>query len=408
MATHFYLNGHTYELESALQSWAEAKVNADTLTWDDGGTLGKTIPAYLAEISLVAENEIILKNVKASLPKGRSVASDGGGADYLWIGGSDEAVEGTWQWATSATLLSAGYQNWGRAEPDDALGLQDHLAFARLDWPLSTGASGAAGQWNDLDGSNQLWSVIEWDGLVGTEANDRLTGTSGDDIIDGGAGDDAIKAGAGNDTIYMGAGDDKVYADEGDNTIVADTGVEDSEDGNDSIVAKSGDDVIWSGAGNDTINAGDGDNEVLTGTGKDTIRTGSGDDTINAGDGLDIIKGGSGSDVFILDNLAEEGFDTIKDFDAGVSGGTQDKIRLDSAVFTALAGGVEPTFFVKGSGMTGASSNETGVDDYLIFDTHTGNLFYDEDGHNEEVAAVLVAILKGRVKDLNFEDFEVY
>lgn len=440
MATHFYYNGHTYEIEQAALNWTAADANATALTWDDKGSMGVTVAAHLAIIESAGENAAILSNIRSAVPAGTTSAPDGGGADYLWLGASDVAAEGTWLWSDATPVLAPSYTNWGSGllgtEPDNFLGDQDYMAFAKSVWPTG-GGIGVAGQWNDLTGTNLLWSIIEWDGLIGTAGNDKLTGTAGNDVIDGGAGKDTIKAGGGDDTIYAGDGDDNVDAGEGDNTVVAETTSTHSDDGNDKIKCGSGADFIASGTGDDTINAGDGDNLVVGADGNDKITTGAGDDVINvdgiyaedgvggagndtikagAGDdyivggkGADLIWGGLGLDSFVFDNLAVDGVDTIRDFEAGATlHSVVDTIVLDSAAFTTLAAGpLAAESFIKGRGLTGASPNETGVDDYLIFDTGSGKLYYDADGNLADETPVLIAVIKGKITDLNFEDFLV-
>lgn len=458
MALHFYYNGHTYEIETAPLSWDEAEANADALSWNDSGRMAGAgggaflVPASLSVVSSSAENAAILKNLKASVPGGVSTAPDGGNAGYVWLGASDAASEGDWTWLGGSSL-AAGYQNWGSgslgSEPDDFGGLQDFLAMGVGKWPAPAGGMGAPGQWNDLDGSNLLWSVIEWDGLIGTTGADKLVGTAGDDVIDGNAGNDTIRAGEGDDIIYMGRGNDNVNAGNGDNIVFAEVGVVDDNDGDDRIVAGSGDDFIASGTGNDSVKAGDGDNFVIGGSGddkiftgsgndvidqdgyyveegveasgNDTIKTGAGDDLIFLGEGADKVWGGKGSDTFVFDQLFDPVVTTeyqqdgasvnqvtkvsvhrILDFDTST-----DKLGFDAEEFESLAG-FTATNFVKGRGMSAASSNETGVDDFLIYDTASGRLYYDADGNQSAEAPVLLGIVKGRMADFDASDIEIF
>ncbi len=512
MATHFYYDGHTYEIEVAPLNWAAANQNAASLTWNET-RFGLSVDAYLTKVDSSTENATILKNLKQSIVASAenikagsdaqyaaTRATDGGNASYLWLGGSDATQEGAWTWGDGSSL-SAGYQNWGSgslgSEPDNFNGNQNFLAIATEKWPAPQGGLGNAGQWNDLNGDNLLLSIVEWDGLLGTDGNDKLTGTSRDDIIDGRAGNDVIKAGAGNDLIYLGDGNDKLDAGSGDNIVTGETGGIDSDDGDDSITAGSGNDFIASGTGNDIINAGNGSNLVIGGSGNDKITTGSGDDiidknvfpdgssqyyadekvaaegndiiktgsgndTIYLGEGIDRVWGGSGDDLFILDAITTDSSltisssgassgpsfslgagssssssssggismgngssssstsksnvlkaHTIYDFNAGSSKDTVvDKIVFDAEVFTALntenlPDGLQSVNFLIGKGFTQPSPNETGVDDYLIFDTKTGNLYYDADGNGTEENTILVATLKGQLGNFGLEDIAI-
>lgn len=59
---------------------------------------------------------------------------------------------------------------WGSGElgvePDDFGGKQDHLAMGLEGWPVGYPGvgHGEAGQWNDLNGSNKLFFVVEFEG----------------------------------------------------------------------------------------------------------------------------------------------------------------------------------------------------------------------------------------------------
>lgn len=433
MATHFYFNGHTYEIEPAKLTWADADANATALIWDDDGAFGNTVTSYLVNIDSTAERSAILKNLKASVIKGSTIADDSAGLDHLWIGTTDNGI----------TL---------------------------------------GGQINTLAGSDLLLSIIEWDGLIGTTAGEKLTGTNGSDIIDGNAGDDTIKAGQGNDIVYMGDGNDRVTLGNGDNKVYGETTNVDSDDGDDIVTAGKGDNFIAPGAGNDTVKTGNGNNIVIGGTGNDkittgsgndiidadgyyvddgdggagndTISTGAGNDTIYLGNGFDTVSGGKGNDIFHFIAIptgasipassggtsgggfvlgaagsassagATSGFQgssssnsgptvtVIKDFDAGKGGGIVDQVYLDSSVFEALSAaklpaGLSTTNLLIGKGVTGPSANETGVDDYLIFNTATGALYYDPDGNLGEEETVLIAVLKGKMTDFGLEDIVI-
>jgi Ca2+-binding RTX toxin-like protein len=69
-----------------------------------------------------------------------------------------------------------------------------------------------------------------------------------------------------------------------------------------------------------------------------------------------------------------------------------DKIQLENAIFTALTatGALGATKLRSGAGISAAADS----DDYLIYNTSTGALYYDADG-NGGGAAVQFAVLTG-------------
>ena len=112
----------------------------------------------------------------AGIDVANTVAPDGGGASYVWIGGNDLATEGNWIWDgdndgtgpqfwmgdLNGSPVGGLYNNWGM-EPDDFGSGQDALGLALTDWPL-----GVAGEWNDVDDTNTLYYVIEYSTLLST------------------------------------------------------------------------------------------------------------------------------------------------------------------------------------------------------------------------------------------------
>lgn len=191
MSTIFYDNGHTYYTVTTAKTWAEASQYAQSL----GG--------YLAVITSASENDLLFSKATqdTSLMSNAPIAPDGGGAKYLWLGASDVSVEGEWKWIDGTNV--SGYTNWGSGsygtEPDNYNGSQDALAMGLQVWPQPSGGIGTAGKWNDINESNKLYSVIEWnylngttgnDTIIGSSLNERFYGASGNDIFDGSGGID--------------------------------------------------------------------------------------------------------------------------------------------------------------------------------------------------------------------------
>ena len=173
----FEFNGHTYQVVTTPLTWSAARLGASSSTFN--GAKG-----YLAIIESQAENAAIYQQLQSNISSGTfalTTAADGGGSAYVWIGANDIASEGEWVWDETGTQFWSGnqsgvasgglYNNWGtdggtQNEPDNT-NQQDAGAIALQTWPnpsLNAGfVLGSAGQWNDVDVSNTLYSVIEYD-----------------------------------------------------------------------------------------------------------------------------------------------------------------------------------------------------------------------------------------------------
>ncbi len=155
----FAYGGHHYELIKQNRNWADAQACAVAR----GG--------YLVEINDAAEQAAI--NSALAADTGINVAAtigwDGGGASYIWTGGNDISVEGRWIWNTSGiyfwqgtttgTAIGGNYENWGSInfrEPDNYLNKQHCLGLAITNWP-----NGLKGEWNDIDGNDTLYYLVE-------------------------------------------------------------------------------------------------------------------------------------------------------------------------------------------------------------------------------------------------------
>lgn len=296
----------------------------------------------------------------------------------------------------------------------------------------------AGGAGNDLlDGGAGNDNLSAGDGdndIYAGAGNDKIVAGSGADYIDGGAGNDNIAAGDGNDEIYGGAGKDTIFGGNGDDHI-------DGGSGADNMIGGAGNDTYYvddlkdrvtekAGEGNDTvvssfsyslekmanvenlalsdsaaqldINAtGNAQDNVLTGNGGDNVLSGlAGNDVLIGGAGADTLIGGAGNDVFVFDNLAVGGADTVQDFTTG-----SDLLQLDSSVFTAFASALGDAVQVQAENlMVGAGAQSADANDYLVFDTSNGALYYDADGSG---AGQAVQIATVGVPTLSAADFVV-
>lgn len=145
----------------------------ENLNWVDAAACAATRGGRLVELNSKAEQDTFFAKTKlAGIENSSTMAPDGGGASYIWIGGNDRAQEEKWIWdgdniGASLHFWQGGvlgspvgglFTNWGN-EPDDFGGQQDALGFAITNWPL-----GVAGQWNDVNENNLLYYAIEYVG----------------------------------------------------------------------------------------------------------------------------------------------------------------------------------------------------------------------------------------------------
>ncbi|GGH19208.1 hypothetical protein GCM10007036_21920 [Alsobacter metallidurans] len=240
---------------------------------------------------------------------------------------------------------------------------------------------------------------------VPTEGADKLSGQGGNDVIDGKGGDDVINGMGGNDTILGAGGADTLWGNEG----------------NDSLNGGGGSDVMYGGVGNDTYIVHDvGDKVVeLANEGFDLVRSGvtyslaanverleiiyaanadgygntldnqltgnaaanqlhggAGADMLDGKGGADVLFGDAGNDIFRFSTAPAAGnVDTIADF--ANAAGNNDTIHLENAIFTALtkAGVLSAASFAANAAGVAQDAN-----DFVVYETDTGKLFYDSNG----------------------------
>ena len=119
--------GRCYKIVSLERDWAEARAHCQGL-----GTNGD-----LASITDQETNELVY-----------SLISDAG---KYWVGGTDAASEGAWQWSDGTPWV---YTNWRSGQPDNSGGGQHYLFIL--------GPGDVHGQWSDYEEYREMWSICQY------------------------------------------------------------------------------------------------------------------------------------------------------------------------------------------------------------------------------------------------------
>jgi Ca2+-binding RTX toxin-like protein len=294
-----------------------------------------------------------------------------------------------------------------------------------------------------VDNPNRITGTAGDDTLYGTAANDTIDGLGGNDSLIGGDGQDSLIGGAGNDTLNGffsedfwdtelhaetldgGLGDDYYKIDHpgdvlsdagGDDTVLAQdmdwtlgAGFENlvlyndisegsyvgigNELGNvieisyagSRLEGRGGDDTLLGASENDTLLGGDGNDSLDAGEESDVVDGGSGNDTLISSGGT--LTGGAGADSFLFDSASG---DAITDFSSGV-----DRIRLDARQMPELgrSGTLsegDPRFYAAAGAAAGHDA-----DDRLVYNTSSGELYFDPDGDGAAEASRIATLRIG-------------
>ena len=117
-------NGHYYDLvfEDQPLSWTQARDAAAASMF-----LGST--GHLATITSAAENAFVRDTFAGQLKVQKFRTADDKDGDFAWIGLTDVASEGVYEWVTGEAFAFA---DWGPFEPNN-LGDQDYILVRVLD-----------------------------------------------------------------------------------------------------------------------------------------------------------------------------------------------------------------------------------------------------------------------------------
>ena len=224
-------------------------------------------------------------------------------------------------------------------------------------------------------------TIIE--NAVGGNANDVLIGNSAANTLDGNTGADTLVGGDGNDIYVVDNAADVVTETNASLTQIDEvrSSVTRTLGANLENLTLTGT-AATNGTGNSLAN-------TLTGnSAANTLDGNTGNDILNGGLGNDMLTGGTGVDYFDFTSVLNgtTNVDTITDFNRA-----DDFIRLDNAVMALLGtttGALTAVAFVSGAGRSAAADSS----DRIIYNTTTGDLYYDADGTGNSVAIKIALI----------------
>lgn len=256
----------------------------------------------------------------------------------------------------------------------------------------SFGSGGSGGGTSGGNGNNVGIELSDFD----LKQVNVLTGTDKNDTLIGGN----TKGAA--DTLQAGNGDD-LYVALGNALIIYDTG------GNDTVQVSTNnvdlsqpygrankikglnyiENVELAGKKGLKLTGSDEDNILIGNEGANKIDGGAGSDIISGGLGKDKLTGGADDDVFFFkDTLSKQNVDLITDFESGA-----DKIRLSSVIFKDLD--PDGDGFINFESGAGIKSAQTDTASFVVYDTHSGKLYYDAAGKDAVLFAKLASIGDG-------------
>jgi Ca2+-binding RTX toxin-like protein/glucose/arabinose dehydrogenase len=361
-------------------------------------------------------------------------------------GGTDTVIAVSISWT-----LAPGFENLILQNENDSSvqGIGNELANV-----LGSPNQGRFVYFEGRGGNDTIFGSAQNDTLLGGDGNDFIDSGAGFDIVDGGAGNDTLRGGpGGGDSLTGGAGADHFVID-GDHNSIADfaSGVDKLEldgsrlagvgpsgnfaAGDERFYAAPGataaqdatDRVIYNmttgdvyydpdGAGgiaaslfatlpalsatDITVINGEITGVVINGTaGSDSLAGTSADDRMSGLDGNDTLDGRAGNDTLVGGNHSDTflftvspglaNADSIADFSTGV-----DKVVLDgTAHLNAGAGGNFAAADLRFHSHAGANVAHD-ENQHVLYDTASGELWYDADGSGVAAAVQLVATFQG-------------
>jgi Ca2+-binding RTX toxin-like protein len=235
---------------------------------------------------------------------------------------------------------------------------------ANFEYLQLTGAGAINGTGNDLGNM-----------ITGNAAANTLSGLDGDDLLNGGSGADKMYGGLGNDVYVVDDIGDRVTegSQAGGNDVVQSSISYILTPNIENLILAAGAEIDGTGNGLANLITGNDSANVLSGaSGADVLNAGGGDDALFGGTGSDLLIGGDGADLFCFDTYLGASINVDQIFDFTVA---EDKIQLDNDIFTSVGalGTLGASAFFTGSAAHDAT-------DRIIYDSASGNIYYDADG----------------------------
>jgi Ca2+-binding RTX toxin-like protein len=316
----------TYITDGGDTITENASQGSDTVESSVNFTLGANLENLILTGSAAINGTGNALNNRLTGNSGNNVLSGAGGADVMAGGaGNDTYVTN----GSDTINESAGYGT------DTVQSSVTYTLGANLEHLILTGVASING--------------------TGNGAANRLTGNGGNNVLNGAGGVDMMVGGAGNDT-YVTNGSDTITESAGHGTDTVQSSVSISLGVNLEKLTLTG-----------TLNVNGTGNALAN-----TVSGNGGANSINGGAGHDSLRGGGGSDSFVFNTaLGPSNVDRITDFNIAA-----DTFRLENSIFTGLLGGtLAASAFARNT-----SGNAADATDRVIYESDTGNLYFDRDG----------------------------
>ena len=240
------------------------------------------------------------------------------------------------------------------------------------------------------NGNAETDTLVNIEGIIGTNRADTLTGDAADNLLSGGAGADQLTSAAGNDTLIGGTGNDTLDGGDGQDTVDYSYfngsmfGLSVALNGSTAVTAKLGVAALTSSYELDSLVnieniIGTAFDDTIIGDGQaNTLQGGAGNDSLIGGAGNDSLDGGAGTDAVDYSSLtsgvtvtlngatpvtavAGSDVDTLVNFENIIGGAGNDSLTGDSNA-NSLAGNAGSDTLDGGTGndsMAGGAGDDT-------------------------------------------------